>query len=119
MHVDVVEETVAGGGEFVVVYSTWPDRAAAEAAARGLVDRHLAACVALLPGMVSLYRWQGAIERADEVVMLVKTRAACAAAVEAAIAEIHPYDVPALLVLPVLAVSAAYGAWLLAETAGG
>lgn len=102
----------------VVVYSTFPDAASAERAAAGLVEARLAACVALLPGMVSIYRWQGAVERADEVILLAKTRAALAEAVLAAIAATHPYEVPALLVLPVASASAAYGAWIEAETAG-
>lgn len=103
-------------GGFVVVWSTYPAMAAAEAGARDLVERRLAACVALLPQMVSVYRWQGAIERSDEVVLLAKTRAALADAALAALAATHPYEVPALLVLPVEAASAAYGAWIEAET---
>lgn len=103
-------------GRFAVVWSTYPDAAAAEAAARDLVERRLAACVALLPQMVSVYRWQGAVERSDEVVLLAKTRAGLADAVLAALGVTHPYEVPALLVLPVEAASAAYGAWIEAET---
>ena len=103
-------------GPFVVVYSTYPGRDAAETAARDLVDRRLAACVALLPEMTSVYRWQGRVETADEVVLLAKTRAALADAVTAALADGHPYEVPALLVLPVATASAAYGAWIEAET---
>ena len=105
-------------GRFVVVWSTYPDMVAADAGARDLVERRLAACVALLPQMVSIYRWQGAVERSDEVVLLAKTRAALADAVLAALGATHPYEVPALLVLPVEAASAAYGAWIEAETEG-
>jgi len=107
----------AASAGFVVVWSTFPDRASAEAAAGGLVDRRLAACVVLLPGAVSVYRWQGAVERAEEVVLLAKTRAALAGDVERALVAGHPYEVPAVLVLPVAAASAAYGAWIEAETA--
>lgn len=102
----------------VVVWSTYPDAEAAEAAARRLVECRLAACVAVLPRMVSVYRWQGAIERADEAVLLAKTRGTLAATAMAALAETHPYEVPALLALPVAAASAAYGAWIEAETEG-
>lgn len=102
--------------DLVVVYSTWPDLDTARSAARDLVERRLAACVAMLPGMVSVYRWQGEIEEAGEVVMLAKTRAALAEAAMAAIAARHPYAVPALLVLPVAAAARAYGAWIAAET---
>ena len=60
----------------VFVYTTYPSIVEAEAAGRALVERRLCACVNILPGMVSLYWWQGAIERGDEVVMIIKTRAA-------------------------------------------
>ncbi len=109
--------TASDPPRFVVVWSTYPSPEAAEVAARVLVERRLAACVAVLPRMISLYRWQGAIERSDEAVLLAKTRAARADAVMAALAANHPYEVPALLVLPVAAASLAYGAWIEAETA--
>ena len=115
----MAEEDADGTAALAVVYSTWPDRASAEAAARRLVEDRLASCVALLPGMQSTYRWQGAIETAEEVVMLAKTRGSRAEAVMAAITAVHPYEVPALLVLPVAAASAAYGAWVSAETGEG
>ena len=59
----------------VFVYTTYPSIVEAEQAGRALVERRLCACVNILPGMVSLYWWQGAIERGDEVVMIIKTRA--------------------------------------------
>ena len=101
---------------FVVVWSTYPDPPAAERAAALLVERRLAACVAVLPQMVSFYRWRGSVERSSEAVLLAKTRGPLAEAAMAALAEIHPYEVPALLVLPVATASAAYGAWIEAET---
>ena len=67
--------------EVVIVYTTYPSLVEAEAAGRRLVEEKLAACVNILPQMVSIYRWKGAVERADEVVMLVKTRAALAGCV--------------------------------------
>lgn len=106
----------AEADRLVLVYSTYPGREAAEIAARDLVERRLAACVAMLPGMVSVYRWQGAVESADEVVLLAKTRADRAEAAVAALGATHPYEVPALLVLPIAAASLAYGAWITAET---
>ncbi len=62
----------------VFVYTTWPSTVEAEKAGRSLVERRLAACVNILPGMVSLYRWEGKIERGEEAVMIVKTRASLA-----------------------------------------
>jgi periplasmic divalent cation tolerance protein len=102
----------------VFVYTTWPSIVEAEQAGRTLVERRLCACVNILPGMISLYWWQGAIERGEEVVMIVKTRAALAEAVRAAVKELHSYSTPAILVLPLESVDPAYHAWLVAETEG-
>jgi periplasmic divalent cation tolerance protein len=100
----------------VFVYTTFPSIVEAERAGRQLVERRLCACVNILPGMVSLYWWEGAIERGEEVVMIIKTRAALAEAVRAAVRQMHPYTTPAILVLPIENVDPNYKAWLLAET---
>jgi len=102
----------------VFVYTTYPSIVEAEAAGRALIQGRLCACVNILPGMVSLYRWQGAIERGDEVVMIIKTRSALAEAVRAAVRKMHSYTTPAILVLPVESVDPDYQAWILAETEG-
>jgi periplasmic divalent cation tolerance protein len=70
----------------------------------------------ILPGMISHYWWQGKIERAEEVVMIVKTRAGLAEPVSAAVRELHSYTTPAVMVLPVENVDPAYHAWIVAET---
>ncbi len=103
----------------VFVYTTYPSVVEAERAGRTLVERRLCACVNILPGMVSLYWWQGAIERGEEVVMIIKTRAALAEAVRAAVKEMHSYTTPAILVLPIEAVDPDYHAWIVAETEQG
>ena len=100
----------------VFVYTTWPSTVEAEQAGRALVERRLAACVNILPGMISHYRWQGAIERAEEAVMIIKTRAALAPEVESAVKTLHSYSTPAILVLPIESVEKTYLAWILAET---
>src|SRR3954464_8281785 len=100
----------------VLVYTTWPAVADAEAAGRALVERRLAACVNILPGMISHYRWEGKVERAEEAVMIVKTRASLAGAVSDAVKELHSYDTPAILVMPLESVEASYLGWLLAAT---
>lgn len=100
-----------------LVYTTFPDRTAAEEAACALLERRLIACANILPGMVSLYRWEGKTERAEEVVMLLKTTAARADAVVAAVAALHPYEVPAIVILPVAGGGAPFLAWIAAETA--
>ncbi|HLH94946.1 MAG TPA: divalent-cation tolerance protein CutA [Xanthobacteraceae bacterium] len=100
----------------VLVYTTYPSIVEAERAGRAIVEARLAACVNIVPHMVSHYWWQGAIERGEEVVMIIKTRASLAERVSGAVKASHPYTVPALLVLPVLHVDPAYNAWLMAET---
>jgi periplasmic divalent cation tolerance protein len=102
----------------VFVYTTWPSTVEAEKAGGTLVERRLAACVNILPGMVSVYRWEGKLERAEEAVMIVKTRASLAGEVEAAVKAAHPYSTPAILVMPIEAVEQNYLGWLLAETGG-
>ncbi|HTE77180.1 MAG TPA: divalent-cation tolerance protein CutA [Xanthobacteraceae bacterium] len=100
----------------VFVYTTYPSIVEAEQAGRELVQRRLCACVNILPGMVSLYWWEGAIERGEEVVMIVKTRAALAEAVREAVRQLHSYTTPAILVLPIESVDPDYKDWLMAET---
>jgi periplasmic divalent cation tolerance protein len=102
----------------VFVYTTYPSIVEAEAAGRTLVERRLCACVNILPGMVSLYWWQGKIDRGDEVVMIIKTRASLAEAVRAAVRQMHSYTTPAILVLPIESVDPDYHAWIIQETQG-
>jgi periplasmic divalent cation tolerance protein len=102
----------------VLVYSTYPSLVEAENAGRTLVERRLCACVNILPGMISLYWWQGAIDRGEEVVMIIKTRATLIERVRSAVKEMHSYSTPAFLVLPVENVDPDYHAWLIAETEG-
>jgi periplasmic divalent cation tolerance protein len=100
----------------VFVYTTYPSLVEAEEAGRALVERRLCACVNILPGMVSLYWWEGEVARGDEVVMIIKTRAALAERVSTAVKEMHSYSVPAIIVLPLESVDQDYLAWLTAET---
>src|ERR1700688_3204601 len=102
----------------VFVYTTYPSIVEAEVAGRALVERPLCACVNILPGMVSLYWWQGKIDRGDEVVMIIKTRASLAEAVRAAVKAMHSYSTPAILVLPIESVDPDYHAWIVAQTQG-
>ena len=100
----------------VFVYTTYPSLVEAEGAGRALVEKRLCACVNILPGMVSHYWWNGAIERGEEVVMIIKTRASLAATVSGAVKEMHSYMTPAILVLPVESVEQTYLNWIMAET---
>ncbi|MFZ1884557.1 MAG: divalent-cation tolerance protein CutA [Rhodoplanes sp.] len=103
----------------VFVYTTYPSIVEAEAAGKALVERRLAACVNILPGMISHYAWEGAVERAEEVVMIIKTRASLAENVGAAVKEMHSYATPAILVIPLESVDSSYLKWLLAATEDG
>jgi len=99
----------------VLVYTTWPSIVEAEEAGRAIVEKRLAACVTILPVMISHYWWEGKIERGEEAVMLVKTRASLAEAVRKAVKELHSYSTPAIMVLPVESVDADYYRWILEE----
>jgi periplasmic divalent cation tolerance protein len=100
----------------VLVYTTWPSIVEAEAAGRAIVEKRLAACVNILPGMISHYWWEGKIERAEEVVMIFKTRAGLAEPVSAAVKELHSYTTPAIMVLAVDGLDPAYQRWIVGET---
>ena len=100
----------------VFVYTTYPSIVEAEQAGRTLVERRLCACVNILPGMVSIYRWQGVVERGDEIVMLIKTRASLVERVRAAVKDMHSYTTPAILVIPLESVDPDYHAWIVKET---
>ena len=83
---------------------------------RALLERRLVACGSLVPGARSLYRWDNKIADESEVLVVLKTRGACLAALEAVFAELHPYKVPEMLALPVTAGSEKYLGWLDKET---
>jgi periplasmic divalent cation tolerance protein len=102
----------------VLVYTTWPSIVEAEKAGRAIVERRLAACVNILPGMISHYWWQGKIERGEEAVMIVKTRASLAEQVSAAVKDLHSYETPAIMTLPVESVDPDYHKWIVAEARG-
>jgi periplasmic divalent cation tolerance protein len=102
----------------ILIYTTFPSIGEAEQAGQALLERRLCACVNILPGMVSLYWWKGGIDRGNEVVMLIKTRAALAEPVRAAVKTLHSYTTPAILVIPLESVDPDYEAWIVAEARG-
>lgn len=83
--------------DLLLCLTTCPDAASAERIAKALVDEQLAACVNVLPGLRSTYRWQGTVERADELLLLIKTTRAVWPALQARLLELHPYELPELL----------------------
>jgi periplasmic divalent cation tolerance protein len=102
----------------VLVYTTWPSVVEAERSGRALVERRLAACVNILPGMISHYWWQGKLEHGEEAVAIFKTRASLGEGLRRAVKEMHPYETPSIMVVPIESVDADYYAWILKETAG-
>lgn len=98
--------------EVMVVLCTFPDVEKARQIGAVLVERQVAACINLLSGVTSIYRWEGKIEEAGEVMGVIKTTAEAYPALEAAILELHPYDTPELLALPVGQGAEKYLAWV-------
>ncbi|MGD9906272.1 MAG: divalent-cation tolerance protein CutA [Vicinamibacterales bacterium] len=99
-----------------LVLTTWPADRPADEMASALVGDGLAACVSVLAPMTSYYRWDGALEQAEERQVLIKTTAARLPALEARLRALHPYELPELLVLDAAA-STTYGAWVAAAVA--
>ena len=102
---------------FVLLLTTAGSAKEARSIARSLVERRLAACVNILGPMRSIYRWRGAVENAQEHLLLIKTRAEIYAQVERAVRDLHSYEVPEVLAIPIRHGSRPYLAWLAAETA--
>ncbi|QAU35873.1 divalent-cation tolerance protein CutA [Janthinobacterium sp. 17J80-10] len=100
----------------LLVMTNMPDAASANRLARSLVDARLAACVNCLPGVRSVYRWQGAIEEAEETTLLIKTVLHQYAALELAIRQAHPYQVPEIIAITPCAGWQPYLAWIAEET---
>jgi periplasmic divalent cation tolerance protein len=98
--------------DFVLVLTTLPADADAGAFAAALVEARLAACVNVLPVMQSVYRWQGAVERDSERQVVIKTSRTRVNELRERIDELHPYDVPEFVVLPIVDGSDAYLTWL-------
>ena len=98
-----------------VVLVTAPDEAIAQKLARGLVEQRLAACVNLVGGVTSVYRWEGSVEESAEVLMVVKTTASKLSEAERWLLANHPFDVPEFVALTPAAVEAKYLAWLVGE----
>ena len=100
----------------LLVHCTCPDAASAQRIAHALVDERLAACVQIVPGLVSVYRWQGEVRRDDEQLLLIKTSRERWPALAARVRELHPYETPELLAFDATDGSADYLAWLAAQT---
>jgi periplasmic divalent cation tolerance protein len=100
----------------LLVLTNCPDEASANAIALALVEERLAACVSILPRVQSVYRWQGAVESATEIPLFIKSTATNYPALEAAIRDRHPYQVPEIIALTVEHGLPAYLDWIATET---
>ena len=94
------------------VYITAPDVLTATAIARAVVEERLAACANVLPGATSIYSWQGEVHEDAEVIVFLKTRAELFERLQRRVTELHPYDVPCVLQLPITDGAPAYLAWI-------
>lgn len=101
-----------------VVYVTAPDLDVAARLARALVEEELAACCNLVPGIRSIYRWEGAVHDDGEVLLVVKTQAERLERLTARVVELHPYALPEVIALPIVAGHAPYLAWVRAGSGG-
>ncbi len=98
--------------EFLVVLTTWPDAEKARAAATTLVEESLIACANIIPGVESIYRWEGKLETSAEVLMVLKTTAARYGALQSRIKELHSYEVPEIVALPIANGLPQYLSWV-------
>ena len=100
----------------ILIFTNMPDIATARALAQQLVAQHLAACVNILPGVESIYRWQDTMEQASEVTLLIKSTQSRYAELEAAIRVAHPYQVPEIIAMPIVAGLPLYLDWIATES---
>ncbi len=98
--------------EVLTVFTTWPDVETARTVAHTLVEEKLAACGNIVPGVESIYRWEGKVETGAEVLVIFKTTRGCYAALEARVRALHPYEVPEVLAVRVTDGLPAYLRWV-------
>jgi periplasmic divalent cation tolerance protein len=110
-----IEPRMEAAAEARLVLMTAPDQEVARALARALVEERLAACVNLLPGATSVYRWEGSVAEDAECLLLAKSSASRLEALAARVAELHPYELPELVAVAPEAIERGYLAWLLAS----
>lgn len=108
-----------GTGKFITVYSTWPSEMEAVDMGRLLVEKKLAACANILPGLLSVFRWEGRVEETREAALLLKTRAALFAELCEAMVKAHPYALPCVVAWPMESAHAPFLDFIAAETGEG
>lgn len=104
------------GDDVLVCLCTCPDADSARALGRALVEERLAACVQVLPGIESIYRWEGAVESSAEILLVIKSTRGRFGDLQARLVALHPYEVPELVALPAVAGLPAYLHWVADST---
>ena len=102
-----------------VILVTAPSHVVARQLAQDLVTERLAACVNVVPGVTSIYAWEGRVEEAEEVLMIIKTRRSCYVALEQYVRQHHPYETPEIVEIPAAQVAPKYREWIMKETTHG
>lgn len=108
--------TSASESEFIAVYVTVPSAEAGKAVASKLISDKLAACVNMIPGIQSMYWWEGKVEVDQELLLMIKSRAPLFDALSKAVVEAHPYDVPEVIAVPITNGNKGYLDWLASST---
>jgi len=103
-------------GAYCLIYSSCPSEETAQGLANTLLDKRLAACVSVLPGMTSFYEWQGQRESSGEVLLMIKTTTARYADVESLLRERHPYELPEIIAVPIECGFPGYLDWVVRQT---
>jgi periplasmic divalent cation tolerance protein len=104
--------TMCSPDDIQVIFCTVPDAATGERIARHLVEYRLAACVNVIPGITSVYRWQGQVETGSEALLKIKAKTANYKKIETAIRSQHPYELPEIIAVPVSVGLAEYLDWV-------
>lgn len=102
--------------EIMILWSTFPDAEKAREVVRALVEAGVAACVNVMPGVESVYRWEGKIETASEVLAMIKTTREALSRCEARLRELHPYEVPEIVAVRADHVAESYARWVQENT---
>jgi len=98
--------------QYLLILTTCPDKESALRVANTLVNQRFAACVNILPGLTSVYHWQGQIESSEEHLLLIKSTQTAYRKVEAAIRDTHPYELPEVIAVPLIAGLKSYLSWI-------
>jgi periplasmic divalent cation tolerance protein len=106
------QEGFVMGGDCLLVLCTCPGDTVAAEIATALIEQNLAACVSRVPGAKSWYRWEGRLEKDEEVLLMIKTVGDRFAELEGTVRRLHPYDMPEIIAVPITAGSEAYLQWV-------